>query len=61
MSKVINVYQGKNFDDVCSHIDIKKSGHKSKKELMKILEGFFSLKKQNQKGVMAIEIRDHNE
>lgn len=54
--KVLNLYRADNFEELCKQITAKKAGFKDDKTLISILEDFYSIDKQNEIGVVGIEI-----
>lgn len=55
-SKVINLHRANNFENLCENISSKQAGFDTNEDLMKILEEFYPLEKQNKIGVVGIEI-----
>lgn len=53
---VLKLYKAKNFLDLTKQIDIKKAGFNSLDDLNKALLEFYSFEKQQQFGVLGIEI-----
>jgi len=53
---VIGLHRAKNFAELCGVVDVKKTGFATKQELMKVLEDFYTLERQNALGVVGIEI-----
>ena len=57
ISQVTNLHRADNFAELCQKIDCKKAGFPDIKELIDVLEKFYSQEKQNEFGVIGIEIK----
>lgn len=56
-TKVTRLYLADNFSELCSVVDIRKTGFSNSNELQKTLEQFYPRPMQNQFGVIGIEIQ----
>ena len=54
---VVNLYQAKNFNELCNIITPEQAGFSSAKELIQTLEDFYSPDSQEKFGVVGIEIK----
>ena len=54
---VVNLYQAKNFNELCNIITPKQAGFSSKERLIHSLEDFYSPDSQEKFGVVGIEIK----
>lgn len=55
-AKVIDLHKAVNFEKLCNIIEPSKAGFESKEDLLKILEEFYPIEKQNEIGVIGIEV-----
>ena len=55
-AKVIGLHRANNFEELCKKIKIGNAGFEDKDYLMKILEEFYPIEKQNKNGVVGIEV-----
>ena len=56
-AQVINLHRAGNFVELCKKIDCRNAGFATQDELIKVLEEFYSLDRQNELGVVGIEIK----
>ena len=56
-ARVINLHKANNFTELCNNIDCNRAGFSTNKELIKVLEEFYSLDQQKEFGVLGIEIQ----
>lgn len=56
-ASVTALHRAENFDELCSIISPIKAGFESKESLLKVLEEFYPIEKQNKIGVIGIEIK----
>ena len=56
-AQVINLHRADNFAELCKNINCRNAGFASNGELLKVLEEFYSLDRQNELGVVGIEIQ----
>lgn len=56
-AKVINLHRASSFTELCKDIDCRNAGFPSNKELIDVLEGFYSKDRQREFGVVGIEIQ----
>lgn len=56
-AEVTELYSAKNFDSLCNIITPKQAGFSTKKELLEVLEEFYTVDKQRKYGVLGIEIK----
>lgn len=57
ISKVIKLHKAKNFEELVKNINIEKTGFKTIEDLNKNILEFYSIEKQNNFGVLGIEIK----
>ena len=57
IAKVIKLHKAKNFEELLKNIDIEKTGFKTIEDLNKNILEFYSIEKQNNFGVLGIEIK----
>jgi ASC-1-like (ASCH) protein len=55
-ARVVNLHKYKNFSELADNVDIEKTGFKTKKDLLLVLEEFYSVDSQKKFGVVGIEI-----
>lgn len=53
---VTNLHKAPNFDKLCNIIEPIKAGFAHKEDLLKVLEEFYPVQKQNKIGVIGIEV-----
>ncbi len=53
---VTNLHKAPNFEKLCNIIEPIKAGFDNKENLLKVLEEFYSVEKQNKIGVVGIEV-----
>lgn len=53
---VIDLHKAPNFEKLCNIIEPIKAGFDNKEDLLKVLEEFYSVEKQNKQGVIGIEV-----
>jgi ASC-1-like (ASCH) protein len=58
-AQVINLHRANNFSELCKNIDCHNAGFATPKELVNVLEEFYSLDRQQEFGVVGIEIRKY--
>ena len=56
-AQVINLHRASNFAELCKKIDCHDAGFATNNELLKVLKEFFSLNRQNELGIVGIEIQ----
>ena len=54
---VLNLYRAENFDALCRVIKPEQAGFTSKETLVSVMQEFYPLSKQNEYGVLGIEVR----
>ncbi|MCT4575434.1 MAG: ASCH domain-containing protein [Alphaproteobacteria bacterium] len=59
--KVIDIKIDKSFKDLLTKIDVKKTGFKTSKEVLEVLNKVFTQRKQEKYNVLAIEISESNQ
>ena len=55
---VLNLYRAKSFEALCQLIKPEQAGFSSKEELISVMQKFYPLPKQNEYGVLGIEVRN---
>lgn len=53
---VTNLHKAANFEKLCHMIEPNKAGFDNKEDLLKVLEEFYPVEKQNKTGVVGIEV-----